>query len=111
MSFEKLIMDALSINGGIEVWSGFGSETVYLDVSYITKKFDRCYAVNHAVVAFCYRQTMFVIPYTRAVIDTITKKNFRKNDFFVPFSNGEFPKYKNGQWSELLKAANRENAG
>ena len=110
MTFEKLVMDAIGINGGVDVWNGFGTDVRHIDISDIVRRNNKRYAVNNSVIAFCYRQVMYVIPFMRGVTDLLQKKGFSRSDFFVPFSCGEVPRYKMGQWNELLKAAKRENS-
>ena len=109
MTFEKLIMDAINIKGGIDVWNGVGTDVKHIDVSDVTKrKNHKRYAINNSVLAFVYRDEMFVIPVFPEVLETLNKKGFASGEFFVPFSNGEVPRHKMGQWHELLKEANRK---
>lgn len=109
MTFEKLIMDAIGIKSGVDVWGGVGTDVKHIDLSdVVRRKNHKRYAINNSVVAFVYRDAMFVIPFSQEVIDILDKKGFSKGDFFVPFSNGEVPRHKMGQWHELLKEANRK---
>ena len=118
MTFEKLIMDAINIKwDGIDIWEGYreGAKayhngTRHIEVQDLLKhKYHRKYAIHNSVVAFVYRGEMFVIPLWKDVIDTLDKHGFSKTDFFVPFSNGEVPRWKMGQWHELRKEAERIN--
>lgn len=118
MTFEKLMMDAISIKrNGIDVWEGYreGAKayhngTKHIEVQdFLKRKYHKKYAINNSVVAFVYREEMFVIPLWKDVIDTLDKHGFSKADFFVPFSNGEVPRWKMGQWHELRKEAERNN--
>ncbi len=110
MTFEWLIMNAVDIKDRIEVWKGFGSDTVSISVEEIAKKYHKCYCINRSVVAFVYRRVVYVIPYTKSVVDTLDKKGFRKEDFYVPFSNGEVPRWRQGQWKDLRHFAEGENS-
>lgn len=111
MTFERLVSDAISIKwSGIDVWDGFHDGTRHIEVQDLLKrKYHKRYAINNSVVAFIYRNEMFVIPLWKDVIDTLDKNGFSKTDFFVPFSNGEVPRWKMGQWYELQKEAERNN--
>lgn len=111
MTFEWLIMKAVDIKDRIEVWKGPDDEAISINIEEIARKYHKCYCINRSVVAFVYRQVMYVIPFTKSVIDTLDKKGFRKADFFVPFSNGEVPKWRQGQWKDLNHWANAENNG
>ena len=110
MTFEWLIMKAVDIEDKIEVWKGFGSDTILVNIEDIARKYHKCYCINHSVVAFVYRQVMYVIPYTKSVIDTLDKRGFRREDFYVPFSNGEVPRWRQGQWNDLQHWAKAENS-
>lgn len=111
MTFERLVSDAISIKwSGIDVWEGFHDGTRHIEVQDLLKrKYHKRYAINNSVVAFIYRNEMFVIPLWKDVIDTLDKNGFSKTDFFVPFSNGEVPRWKMGQWHELQQEAERNN--
>ena len=111
MTFEKLIMDAVCIKwSGIDVWEGFHEGTKHIEVQDLLKrKYHKRYAINNSVVAFVYRNEMFVIQIWKDFIDTLEKHGFSKADFFVPFSNGETPRWKMGQWHELRREAERNN--
>lgn len=72
-------------------------------------KFNGCYAVNNSTLAYVHENLLYITPYTRAAIRILTVCGFEKEEFFVPYSDGDsFPKVKESQWKKLLKMANKQ---
>ena len=110
MTFERLIMEAIDIKDRIEVKRESG-EVVSMNLEEIARKYNKRYCINKSVVAFVYRQVLYVVPFTKSVMDALWKKNFTRANFFVPFSNGEVPMWRQGQWKDLRHWAEGENRG
>ena len=55
-------------------------------------QFEKCYAVNNGKLCFVEDNEVFVVPYNGQAISCLKRAGFRKENFYVPFSNGEYPK-------------------
>ena len=69
-------------------------------------KFNGCYAVNNSTVALVSSGELFVTPYTDEVMSALKEAGFRKEYFYVPFSNWDYPKFEKIKWDELSARAN-----
>lgn len=110
MANNIIAMDSLKEGA---VWVHSGMITVFpqlakeevLNVSELTPKFNGCYATNNSTVCFVSDNEVFVTPNTRSIISSLCSAGFRKEYFYVPFSNGDYPKSEQFKWNAL-----RENA-
>ncbi len=102
-------MDSLKKEGAVRVYSGMTIVSPHkegaLDVSGLTPKFNGCYATNNSTVCFVSGNEVFVTPYTRTAMRTLRSAGFCEEYFYVPFSNGDYPKLEQFKWNAL-----RENA-
>ena len=110
MANNIIAMDSLK-EGAVRIYSGmitvfpqFAQEEV-LNVSELVPKFNGCYATNNSTVCFVSDNEVFVTPYTRTAMRTLRSSGFCEKSFYVPFSNGDYPKFEQFKWNTL-----RENA-
>lgn len=106
MANNIIAMDSLK-EGAVRVYSGMitvfpqlAKEEV-LNVSELTPKFNGCYATNNSTVCFVSDNEVFVTPNTRSIISSLCSAGFRKEYFYVPFSNGDYPKSEQFKWNAL----------
>lgn len=104
-----IAMDSLK-EGAVRVYTGmiavfpqFSKEEA-LNLSELAPKFNGCYATNNSTVCFVENE-IFVTPYTRVAMRTLRSEGFCEKSFYVPFSNGDYPKSEQVKWNTL-----RENA-
>lgn len=105
IGMEELKKEAVRVYSGmIAVFPQLSKEEV-LDLK-LAPKFNGCYATNNSTVVFVTAEgEVFVTPCTRITIESLRYEGFRKNYFFVPFSNGDYPKEDREKWSALCKNA------
>lgn len=104
-------MESLKKEGSVRVFTGmtvafpqFSKEDT-LDISKLAPKFNGCYATNNSTVCFVYENEVFVTPYTRAALITLNSEGLRKDCFYVPFSNGDYPQSEQLKWYSLRRIA------
>lgn len=90
--------------GMIAVWPQFKQEEP-LNVQELAPKFNGRYATNNSTVCFVHDGEIFATPYTREVIATLRCSGFISDYFYVPFSNGDYPKQENYKWNLLKQQA------
>lgn len=97
-------------NGMVTVFWQFHTEEA-LDVSDLASKFNGCYATNNSTICFVSDNEVFVTPHTRLIETLLKSEGFKKETFYVPFSNGNYPKAEKVQWELLQEKAmqSREN--
>lgn len=104
-------LDSLKKNDCIRVYPGMTvvwpqlSCEENLNLSEIVPKFPNRYAMNNSTVAFVSDNQVYVTPCTRSVISTLESSGFRSEYFYVPFSNGDYPKFEKAQWIALIEKA------
>ena len=81
-----------------------GRESI-IDMTDVVKKFDGSYAINNSTICFVFKGEAYVTPYTRAGVATLIDEGLIKNSFYVPFSNGSYPKGEKAKWERLRDAA------
>lgn len=91
-------MDSLK-EGSIRVYSGmitvfpqFGKEE-QININELEQEYNNCYAINNSVICFVCNNEIFVTPYTGMAVQFLDFTGFHKESFYVPFSNGNYPKY------------------
>lgn len=104
-------MDSLKKECSVRVYSGmitvfpqFSQERTF-NFSDLAPKFNGCYATNNSTVCFVSDNEVFVTPYTRSVIASLRSADFREDCFYVPFSNGDYPKSEQVKWNSLREKA------
>lgn len=90
--------------GMIAVWPQFNQEEA-LNLMELAPKFNGRYATNNSTACFVHENEVFVTPYTRAVIATLRSFGFTDDYFYVPFSNGDYPKQEESKWKYLRHQA------
>ncbi|MBR3319188.1 hypothetical protein IKG06_01625 [Candidatus Saccharibacteria bacterium] len=83
----------------------YGDKEETIDMTDIGSKFNGAYSVNNSTICFVVDYEVFVTPYTREAMATITNAGLTKGYFHVPFSNGEYPKDEKTEWHRLLDGA------
>lgn len=92
--------------GMIAVFPLFGEEEP-LNISGLAPKFNVCYATNNSTVCFVYDNEVFVTPYTRITMRSLCSAGFSEERFYVPFSNGDYPKVEQVKWNALREEARK----
>lgn len=102
-------MESLKKEGSIRVYTGMTvvfphySKEETLNICELAPKFNGCYAMNNSTVCFVCENEVFVTPYTRAALRTLRSADFREDYFYVPFSNGDYPKSEQLKWYSLRR--------
>ena len=78
-----------------------------LDIAELLPKFNGTFCVNNSTAAFVLDGKVYVVPYTQTV-GKILDENFKREYFFVPFSNWDYPKNELQVWKKLLYGADQE---
>ena len=78
-----------------------------INVSKIIAFYPGCYAIKNSTIAYVYGARFYVTPYTRRIMQILKENNFSEANFFVPFSNWEYPKYEEEKWDLLRKKARK----
>ena len=112
---KNITMDYLKEQGAIKVYSGmiavypqFNHEEA-LNISELAPKFNGCYAVNNSTVCFVSNNEVFVTPYTRNTMRVLDSEGFVEKNFFVPFSNWDYPKKEQGKWESLREESRKSH--
>ena len=109
-TIEELINDSIRvIPGMIAVYPQFSQEEA-LNISELAPKFNRCYATNNSTVCFVSDNEVFVTPYTRVTMRSLHNAGFCEKYFYVPFSNGDYPKSEQFKWNSLCERARQSYA-
>ncbi len=103
-TIQEVMKDSIRIDQGMtSVFPQFGSaEEPTLPTA--PKFSGAVYCMNNSTVAFIVERVMYVTPYTRGAYKAI-REACREASFFVPFSNGDYPKQAQNRWYQLLAAA------
>ena len=78
-----------------------------LDISDVRAKFNGAvYCMNNSTLAFITKDhRFFATPFTRKAYRKLDEEGFREASFYVPFSNGDYPKGDASRWFELRELA------
>ena len=87
------------------VCSFFGEEQTLTIDDDIRSKFNGCFAVNNSTLCYIIDNEVFVAPYTEELMNDIEAAGMTEKYFYVPFSNGDYPKYEAERWKHLKDAA------
>lgn len=108
MTMDSLKEEAVRVYSGmIAVLPQFPRSEKILDVSDMAPKFNGCYATNNSTVCFVSDNEVFVTPYTYLIIHALDLAGFDEESFYVPFSNGDYPKFEQIKWNSLREKASR----
>ena len=104
-NIEALIEDSLQVyNGMIVVWQQYKKEErIYLDD---VATLNGSYASNNGTLAFVTDGKFYVTPSTRRAYTALS--GFSQKHFYVPFSNGDYPKSELNRWNQLRAMRKRE---
>ncbi len=78
-----------------------------LELSEHVLKFNGCYATNNSTVCYVIDNKIYATPYTRTKTRSLRSAGFRQDYFYVPFSNGEYPKNERTKWETLREEAHQ----
>ncbi len=107
ITMETLKNDSVRVyNGMIDVFPQFSQEEA-LDISELAPKFNGCYATNNSTVCFVSDNEVFVTPCTRITMRSLHNAGFCEKYFYVPFSNGDYPKSEQFKWNALREKAHQ----
>ncbi len=105
-ALKELIGHSLAVyNGMIFCSSRWEGEDRITSVSEIASKFNGFFATNNSTIAFVFDQKFYVTPYTDKAITTLEEACYRRESFYVPFSNGDYPKLEQKRWEQLRQEA------
>lgn len=76
-----------------------------LNISELAPKFNGCYATNNSTVCFVSDNEVFVTPFTRFAMRCLHSAGYSEKHFYVPFSNGDYPKSEQFKWNSLREKA------
>lgn len=97
--------NSINVTGSTRVcWPQYGKEED-LDMTDIGSKFNGHYATNNSTICYVVDHEVFVTPYTRNAMATLRSHGLREGSFYVPFSNGDYPKYAAEKWHHLRELA------
>lgn len=102
---KDLKENSIQIHNTITVVHPIQDEETTLDMSDMRSKFNGAYCTNNSTICFVNDDMVFVTPYTRTAMATILKAGLRREYFYVPFSNGDYPKFEKSKWLRLRKLA------
>ena len=72
-----------------------------LDLSEIKKEFNGCYSLQSPTISFIHNSEMYAIPYTDRVVRSLEVAGLKRANFYVPFSQGDYPKNETSKWVYL----------
>lgn len=96
-TIQELINDSIRFYPGmLSVWPKFNVEEKF---NFDVATFNGSYASNNGTLAFVIDNTLYVTPITRRAL--LALDGFTKKQFYVPFSNGDYPKEELCRWKKL----------
>lgn len=110
VTLESLEDMALIVEDGMQThFPQFGS-TETLQISSLNVK-PKTYAYNNGTIAFVDENKTFrVIPNFRDTQKVLIQNGYRKEHFYVPFSNWDYPIAHKEHWESLKEKQKAENA-
>ena len=106
-TIKELINNSIRVYAGmISVWPQLNREG---EVNFDVATFNGCYAVNNGTLAFVIDRELYVTPVTREVYQVLRENNFTREYFYVPFSNGDYPKVEKCRWEWLWEMARKSH--
>ena len=103
---ENLKKHSIHIPGTIVVrWPQYNDDGGILDVTSTSSKFDDAYCVNNSTICYVTGHEVYVTPCTKEAIATIKAAGLTHEHFYVPFSNGDYPRDQKVKWEQLLSDA------
>ncbi len=103
---EELLKESIRVTTNTtQVYPQFHAEDKATFVPELIEKFANCYSINNSTVAYVFDNGFFVTPYTSSVVETLRANGFKYENFYVPFSNWDYPKEQQWEWERLVKKA------
>ena len=103
---KELMETSVKLSGRTVVcWPQHDDQEETLDMTDIGSKFNGAYCTNNSTICFVIDHEVFAAPYTREAIDAISRAGLVERYFYVPFSNGDYPKYEKAKWLHLRDMA------
>ncbi len=98
-TIENLIEESVRIVSGqtIVVYPQYGCKEEKINFNVAT--FNGSYASNNGTLAFVINNILYVTPETSKAYKALA--SFSERDFYVPFSNGDYPKEEKDFWEHL----------
>lgn len=96
-TIKELINDSVQVyTGMIAVWPQYQTEEA---INFDVATFNGSYASNNGTLAFVTEGKLYVTPSTRRAYSALS--GFSQKYFYVPFSNGDYPKNEQFRWKQL----------
>lgn len=106
-TMETLKKDSVRIYPGmVAVFPQFNQEET-LNLMELASKFNGRYATNNSTVCYVSDGEVYATPYTRSALSILRNAGFSRSEFYVPFSNGDYPKAEQYQWTALREKARK----
>ena len=107
---KRLIGNSLKVTRGVRAFAPQYNASEEIDTSWIGIEHEKSYCSNNGIVAYVYEGTFYVTPWTGEVDKILSDNGFTRRDFFVPFSNSEYPEDAalKSKWDSLKVAAERK---
>ena len=104
MNSQEIFAKAIVVSDGMEICYPQNEQSSYIWVEdYHLAMHEGKYACKNGVVAIVTSGTLYVIPEISNICETLENMGLKKEDFDVPFSNGDYPVAKKAEWEALLK--------
>lgn len=109
ITMEHLKTESIHVTDGTVIMFPQYQKTETLCISNLIPKFPGCFATNNSTVSFITTDGhFFVTPYTTKKIHLLKELGFSKENFYVPFSNWDYPIIEQSLWELLQKDAKKE---
>ena len=104
----ELINESIRMHVGmVAVYPQLSMEET-VSVIEMEQKFNGCFSVNNSTLCYIANNEVYVTPRTRKAINILCENKFTQKSFYVPFSNGDYPKHEKKKWDELCEKARNE---
>lgn len=105
-TIKDLIKESIRVYTGIiAVWPQQCEREEEINFNNVAT-FNGSYALNNGTLAFVIDNILYVTPSSRRAFEAL--KGFSQKYFYVPFSNGDYPKSEKERWEELKKNVKEE---
>lgn len=108
MKMSVLLKNSIDVTGKTMVrWPKKGCKT--LDMTKVATKYDGEFSVHRKVICFVHKNRVYVTPFTRRHLSTLEEAGLISGNFYVPFSNGDYPVNERKKWEKLMVEARGAN--
>lgn len=105
---KTLVANSIAVHDGMVAhYPQFDRDEELFPSSILSKFNGRVYAMNNSTTAYICDAKFYVTPICAEVMDILEAEGFKREDFFVPFSNWDYPKDAKERWDQLRKQADR----